>query len=254
MKLRTMGFNVRCANDPNGHSVEERAPRVMNIIEEQDPDIICLQEVTPIWIKPLHQLDEKYDHVIFFRDTDFQEGAPVFWKKDRLDYVSCEQFWFNDTPDRPHIKGWGADHVRHCIRVTLKDKQSGKLIHAHSCHFCYVPSAQPKSAELMIKKVKALGEGEIALCIADYNFVPNSEPDQIMKTFFREVRQEIAPDSITGTCCGYNPPIQNINSIIDHCFYSGAGIDATGYEVITKDFDGKYASDHYGMVYDFNIE
>ena len=253
MKLRAMGFNIRFGDDANGHTVAERAPRVMNIIEEQDPDIIGFQEVTPIWIKPLRQLDEKYDHVIHFRDVEWQEGAPVFWKKDRFEYVSSEQFWFNDTPDRPHIKGWGADHVRHCIRVTLKDKESGKIIHAHSCHFCYVAAAQPKSAELMIKKVKALGEGQIAICIADYNFLPGSEPDQIMKTFFKEVRQEIAPESRWATCNGYNPPAEN-GGIIDHCYYSGEGIKACGYEIISKDFDGKYASDHYGMIYDFDLK
>lgn len=249
-----MGFNVRCMDDADGHSIEERAPRIMALIEEYDPAILCLQEVTPPWIKPLKALDEKYDHAIMFRDVDWKEGAPVFWKKDRFEYVSCEQFWFNDTPDRPNIKGWGADHVRHCIRVTLKDKESGKIIHAHSSHFAYVPAAQPPSAELMIKKVKALGDGENAICIADYNFIPDSEPDKIMKTFFREVRQEIAPDSIIGTCCGYNPPVMDLRCIIDHCFYVGKDIEAVGYEVVTKDFDGKYASDHYGMIYDFEIK
>lgn len=254
MKLRTMGFNVRYTDDPDGHSVAERAPRIFSIIEDYDPDIICFQEVTPLWIKPLRELDEKYEHVILFRDVRNLEGAPVFWNKERFEYVSCRQFWLNETPDRPNLLSWGSSHYRHCVRVTLRDKKSGRLIHAHSSHFDFPVEAQVNSAKVMIDQVKALGEGEIAICIADYNFAPDSPGDKEMKTFFREVRQEIAPESKQATFCNYQLVGDKPGWIIDHCFYSGKGIDAIDYEVITKVFDGKFASDHFGMIYDFEIK
>ena len=255
MKLRLMGFNIRCTDDPNGHSVEERAPRVFTLVEDYDPDLIGFQEVKPIWLKPLRALDDRYDHVLLFRDCFDLEGAPIYWHKDRYEYVSCEQFWFNDTPDRPNIKGWGANHVRHCVRVTLRHKESGKIVHVMNCHVDYMPEPQVPSAELLVKKAKELSAEETVLCVADFNFTPTSPAYQVMTSYFNDVRGTLCPENVTSTCVGYHPPVENINSIIDMCFYHGKGITPVNYEIITRNFgEGLYASDHFGMIYDLEIE
>ena len=48
--IKVVSYNIRYTNDPNGRSVEERAPRLKKLLEEYDPDIIGFQEVTPIWL------------------------------------------------------------------------------------------------------------------------------------------------------------------------------------------------------------
>lgn len=250
-----MGFNIRYTDDPNGHSVAERAPRIFSLIDEYDPDIIGFQEVTRIWLNPLKELDDRFDHVMLFRDCFDLEGAPVYWRKDRYEYVSSEQFWFNDTPDRPNIKGWGANHVRHCIRVTLRNLETGKKVHVMNCHVDYKPEPQVPSAELLIRKAKELSAEDTVLCVADFNFTPVSPAYATMTGYFNDVRGTLCPENKQATCVGYQIVGENINSIIDMCFYHGKDITPTGYEVIIREFGkGLFPSDHYGMIYDFEIQ
>ncbi|MBQ8893163.1 MAG: endonuclease/exonuclease/phosphatase family protein [Clostridia bacterium] len=254
MKLRLMGFNVRGFDDPNGHTVEERTPRVHALIEEYDPDIIGFQEITRIWLKPLQGLDDRFDHVMMFRDCFDLEGAPIYWRKDRYEYVSSEQFWFNDQPDRPNIKGWGANHVRHCIRVTLRHLETGKTVHVMNCHVDYKPEPQVPSAELLVKKAKEFGD-ETVLCVADFNFTPVSPAYAKMTEYFNDTRGTFCPENKQATCVGYQIVGENINSIIDMSFYHGSAIKPVGYDVIIREFgEGLFASDHYPVIYDYEIE
>ena len=47
--IKVVSFNIRCANDKNGHSREERAPRLMSAIKSREPDVIGIQEYIPMW-------------------------------------------------------------------------------------------------------------------------------------------------------------------------------------------------------------
>ena len=49
MELKLFSFNIRCANDPDGHSIEERAPRVRRILDTVRADIIGIQEYRDRW-------------------------------------------------------------------------------------------------------------------------------------------------------------------------------------------------------------
>lgn len=47
MRVNIISFNIRCSNDPNGHSVAERAPRLAEITARYNADIIGFQEYRP---------------------------------------------------------------------------------------------------------------------------------------------------------------------------------------------------------------
>ena len=49
MNLNVISFNIRCCNDPNGYSIEERAPRLNKVVSGYDADIIGFQEYRPWW-------------------------------------------------------------------------------------------------------------------------------------------------------------------------------------------------------------
>ena len=56
MKLSVITFNIRCCDDPEGHSIKERAPRIYESTTTYDADVICFQEYRPCWEKYI----EKY--------------------------------------------------------------------------------------------------------------------------------------------------------------------------------------------------
>ena len=40
----TISFNIRCANDPDGNSIKERAERLKAVLDKYNADIIGFQE------------------------------------------------------------------------------------------------------------------------------------------------------------------------------------------------------------------
>ena len=49
MELNVVSFNIRCANDRDGNSIAERAPRLKKVLADCNAYIIGLQEMVPEW-------------------------------------------------------------------------------------------------------------------------------------------------------------------------------------------------------------
>ena len=83
MEIKVISFNIRCANDGDGNSIEERAPRLARVTAPYDADVIGLQEYTPMWEEYIHRhFCEKYELFNQYRtDTGWLESAPILWKK-----------------------------------------------------------------------------------------------------------------------------------------------------------------------------
>lgn len=250
MNVKIVGFNVQCGDLPDGRSVVERAPRVLAILRDYDPDLIGFQEVTPKWMVQLAPLEKEYDHILMYRHPSSQEGTPLFWKKSVFELVEERHFWLSETPNKPS-RGWNADYYRICSYAALRHKESGKVLYFYNTHFDWVGAAPRESAQLIIRRAETHGDAPV-FCTADFNFVPGSAGWHSMRSWFRDVREAVAPDSRQGTIHGYKN-FNECETIIDYCFYHGKGVRPTGYEVITRSFDGKYPSDHFPMYYEFEV-
>lgn len=253
--MRILSYNLRCADDPNGHSIAERAPRVLDIIKDYDPDIMGFQEVVPKWMKELEVLDDQFDHLLTYRHPNNPEGTPIFWRKDRFELVREEAFWLSPTPEMPS-KGWPDCYglPRVCLLAVLRDLKTGKLIHYYNTHTENGEWNLRESGQLIIRRAQKLGKDAAVFCTADFNFCPDSCGWHSMRSYFRDVRTDIAPDNHQATLNCYEVQGDKLCWLIDHCFYRGKGVKPTKYEVITRLYDGKFPSDHYGMVYDFEFE
>lgn len=253
MKLKLMTFNLRCGNDPNGHSVAERAPRLFKVLEEYRPDIMGFQECTPQWEQELQAITDKYSYIWMYRHVNSPEAAPVFWNKDLFELVNEDHFWLSDTPNIPS-RGWGADHYRICSFAALRHKQTGKILNIFNTHVDWGGSSPRESGQLIIRRAEALGNEAAVFCTADYNFAPNSSGWHSMRSYFKDVREEIAPNNNRATLHGYEDRGDRISWIIDFCFFRGKGVTPTKYEVVTRTYEGKFPSDHYGVYFEFDIE
>lgn len=252
MKLKVMSFNIRTCNDPNGHSVEERAPRVFKIIEDYDPDVFGLQEASYRWEPKLEPLNEKYDHIWMYRHDTSREATPLYWKRDAFELMEEEHFWLSETPE-VCSKGWNADYYRICSFAALRHKESGKVFYFYNTHFDWVGSGPRESAQLIIRKAEKFGADAPVFCTADYNFTPNSFGWHSMRSYFYDAREALGLKA-TVTCHGYKDVDVNAGNPIDYCFYRGKGVAPTKYEVVTRTFDGKYPSDHFPVYFEFEVE
>ncbi len=251
--MKILGYNLRFCDDGNGHSIHERAPRVLDIIKDYDPDICGFQEVTSPWMEELKVLSDQFDHLLQYRDPRDLEGTPIFWRKDRFELVNSESFWLSDTPT-VSSKSWGTSLPRVCCYVALKEKATGKVFHHFNTHYDFNEWFQRESGQQIIHRAMALGEDANVAVTADFNFTIGSKGYHSLRSYFEDLREQVAPDNLEQTLTCYSNEKRGVEWLIDFCFYHGKHLHPKKYEVINRLYDGKYPSDHCGMFYEFDID
>lgn len=247
--MKVISFNIRCCDDKDGHSIDERAPRLKALLYEQVADVIGFQEVTPPWMRHIsNDYGEKYEIYNKYRDTEKREGCTILWKKDKYELIDQGCFWFSDTP---WVSSMGGDTVCHCKRictwVILSEKDSLKRFALFNMHFGFGDSYQLDSVELLHKTAVTVGEKN-TLMLGDFNFGPGSVAYQRAAEYFDDANALLENDQRStyhgyGTCA---------DARIDHLFLMRGGARPTAYKLLAQSYCGKYPSDHYGIM--FNIE
>ena len=82
MDLNIISFNIRSCSDPDGNSIKERAPRLIEVTSKYDADIIGFQEYKPEWEEFIEKYyGEEYDMFNKYRSQVIDvESSPILWK------------------------------------------------------------------------------------------------------------------------------------------------------------------------------
>ena len=252
--MKLISFNIRSANDPNGHSFDERAPRMKKIIEKYDPDLIGFQEVVPGWMKHIPEdYSEKYEifHKYRCEPPDKEEGCTILWKKGQFDLLDQGYFWLSDTPNIVS-QGWDCrGYHRIAVWVKLREKKTGVEFHFFNTHYGFSDECQMKSAKLILDHFKPLGVRTFFIT-GDFNMFSHSPAYKYMTGYLQDVNALLDNDT-SNTYHGYNPDFKGHPGPIDFCFITPKTVLPLGCKKITDTFDGKYPSDHYGLELDLNV-
>lgn len=246
MELKVISFNIRCCDDKDGYSIAERGPRLGEIINSYSPDVIGIQEFRPAWQEQFDKyfLDEYETYNVPRDSLPNGESVPVLWKKDSFECVKKATFWLSDTPD---VESGGWDEKYHknriCSYVVLRSKANGQTFAFMNTHFGFGDVGQTKSAELIYKYSKEIGE-ESVFVTGDFNMTSDSAGYKEMVKHFTDVN-EVTSRTRGTTFHGYDPE-KHSTSYIDFCFVNDA-VKPKLHKVITETVDGKYPSDHYGL-------
>ena len=246
MKLNVISFNIRYCDDDNGNSIVERAPRLKKVIDPYDADVIGFQEYTPLWEKEIKALFlDDYDFFNKYRSSSGAlESSPILWRKDKFDCVKTGYFWLSDTPEI-ESNGWDEINLnRICIYVILRDKETDTEFTFMNTHFGFGNECHKKSANLLItyaKKISALP----TFITGDFNLTPDSEAYKIITQKIIDVNAKTVNDT-RSTFHGYNPN-DNPNAHIDFCFINNQVTPLLSH-IIDELVDGKFPSDHYGLL------
>ena len=252
MKLNIVSFNIRCCDDVNGNSVDERAPRLEKVIKKYNADIICLQEFRPQWEPYIaNAFGGDYDMFYKYRNMTIDiEASPVLWKKDKFECLKTGYFWLSDTPE-VESRGWDelCNCYRMCIYTVLKNKQSGEIFTVMNTHFGFGDNGQVASAKLIFdyKQKETVNKTFIT---GDFNMLPTSVGYAEMTKNFNDVNALTANDLST-TYHGYKPE-EITDQHIDYCFID-KDVTALNQEIITDTVDGMFPSDHYGLFVQIEI-
>lgn len=242
MELKIISFNIRGDDDPNGHSIAERAPRLKTFIDECDPDIMGFQEYLPKWEAYIERdYTDDFEFFVKGRGENDPEATPILWRKSRFDCIEKGYFWFSDTPDIPS-GGWdkACNCLRICNWVHLKSKENGKEFLYFNTHYGFGEEFQIKSAAALNQRTK----GNLpAVITGDFNLTMDSAGYGELMKYFKDVNMETA-QNLHNTYHGYKGKTQQ--KPIDFCFVNDLA-KPVSYQILNRDFDGKYASDHHGI-------
>ncbi len=139
--LKACSFNVRCECDKTPNSFPERAPLMLDLIAQENPDVIGFQEVSNGIQDYFRQhLTDTYLLAGCGRNADLRgEAMLVAYKKDVFECEEVRNFWLSATPDVPG-SNFGGDQSscpRMATAVRLKHHDSAQdfwFVNTHLDH------------------------------------------------------------------------------------------------------------------------
>ncbi|MBQ6823204.1 MAG: hypothetical protein IJP27_00985 [Clostridia bacterium] len=249
--VKVITFNLRCGDDPNGHSIAERAPRLQTVLDRCNADLLGFQESTPRWLEFLTEnYGEEYEIFNHYRTRQNIESTPMMWRRSRFECLEKGHFWLSNTPDL-ESQGWdtwGCHRI--CLWAKLRDKQDGTEFVFFNTHYGFGDECQTKSGQLILEHIKALETGA-ALVTADFNMDCRAAGYQTLTAELIECNAETLKYN-GPTYHGYHPEGRT-NLPIDFCFVTPKTITPLKTVLLDDTFDGKFPSDHYGLCYEIEI-
>ncbi len=243
--MKMITFNIRCSDDPDGHSIVERAPRLKKILEKCDADVVGVQEVRQQW-KDILERDYAEDYEIYtqFRSKDKnREGCALLWRKGKFTLLDKGCFWFSKTP---WVESLGDDCLYHlnriCQWVQLQEKETGEVSTCLNLHFGFGDTYQVESVTTVRQTVEAL-QAKRAVIMGDFNMVPDAPGYREMAGSFTDC------NAVTQRYSGntFHNYQRGGGMHIDYCFVN-KGFLPKSWQLLDETFEGKYPSDHYGIL------
>ena len=135
--IKVMQFNIQTENG-NGAPIVTRSELFRRLVDELQPDVIGMQEVTVTWRKWLdsYVFNDSYAGVGEARTTDASKGIeanPIYYRKDKFDLIEYGTFWLSDTPEVEGSMYEDSSYPRICTWVHLRDKSTGvEFVHINT--------------------------------------------------------------------------------------------------------------------------
>lgn len=190
--VKAMGWNIRLDTP---HDAElawpHRAGKVIQQLQQQQPDIFGLQEVMLHQLQRVESAMPGYQRVGVGRDDgkDAGEFSPLFIRSSRFVVKDSGTFWFHPSwmPDSPSAQvsqiglpqigqpGWDAALPRICSWALLQDKHSGKWLRVLNLHLDHQGAqARRGSVTLIAAKIQHWQQSTAAPVIIMGDFNPSA--------------------------------------------------------------------------------
>lgn len=231
----------------------KRLPAVIALIDEYDFDILCSQEPYLGQVQDLREhYKDKYDCVARSTAADslnlIAAHNPIFYRKDRFELLKWGIEWLTAVPGTP---GYDAVTPRNMTWAHFRDKKSSKEFFCFSCHYDHKgKEARTLSSYILLDAIKRLSGSLPVICCGDFNSPDFSDPYNVL------VNSGVLADSYI-TCpapvngeytsiSGYKAKedIPKNKNHIDHIFFTPQNSIILSWELIIKDYNGIYGSDH----------
>ena len=244
-------YNLRQNNPIDGvNAWPNRKETVKSLVRFHEFDIYGTQEGFLGQLKDLCEV-EGFAYTGHGREDgkDKGEHSAILYKKDRFDLLNSGDFWLRETPDQPGL-GWDATCCnRICSWGKFKDKETSKVFFFFCVHFDHQGVvARVESGKLMVKKIKEIAGNHPAICVGDFNSLPDTEQIKTMQTLLKDCRlaSVTSPYGPKGSFNSFKFD-SPLDQLIDYIFVSSQ-IEVLKYGILTDHIDCRYPSDHLPVV------
>lgn len=247
--IRVGTCNVRVAAKKDveaGNGWNDRKDDLIALLRRLDMDVFGLQEVH---IRPYRELCEGLKEWELVDDHDV--STPVAYRKSRFDLEKKGVFWLSETPDVPRSKGWGANYVRPCLYLILKDRRTGRRLCFTNTHTDHIAvKARVEGMKLVMARMKSFSEGLPVVFVGDHNDGPKSEMAAIARRSLRDARDisEKKDSGPVNTYHGFGRVKPRERMRVDYIYVSD-GVRVRDFVTHDDKRPGKdlYPTDHYPL-------
>lgn len=243
MKIKVCSFNTRTEGAKDGiNCFDNRAERIIEVIEREKPDVIGFQEPGSRCSTFLKEKLKDYTVLGCGRCAEYNgEGVRLAFLRDKFDLVSFETFWLSVTPAVPNST-YGGDQSG-CPRTA----QIAKLVPSGGgtpFNFCNThldhKGADAKKFGMMQIMQRLMAEPYKFVLTGDFNSVPDSAPIELITTCTaRKITDATA--NLVSTFHGFGT--REAPYKIDYIFTDGEP-SGESYTAEDEHPDGIYYSDH----------
>ena len=258
-QINVISANIRVALKSDAskrHGWEERKENVFEVIKNQNPDIICLQEVLEVQNNDFKNSFPNYFSFGFegpemdvFTDGEYHLIAknPILFDKEKFELIGGGVYWLSE---KPHIGGsisWGSARARHVNWVRLRSIQTGKVFRVLNTHLDHVSSeAREKQVEVIMEESGQYPKDFPQILTGDFNADGQSPPIRNLSTSWKDSYGVLHNGVDPGfTVHGFKgPKAATKKGKVDFIFCRGA-LKPIEAKVIKDNQEGMYPSDHY---------
>lgn len=247
--VRIMSYNVRYGE------YEDRFRIVPQLIGDNMPDSVGIQECTYQWYLTIKAFLPEYEFIGVGRDTgdkskDCGEMSAVLYRKDKYKLIDSGTFWVSETPDEVSF-GWDAACRRICTWVILENKKTGERYAHVNTHLDHEGELARVNGSKMVSEF-ALSFSMPTVLTGDFNLKKNTDLyNGIIATGLRDT-QDMAEISEYGkTFHAYNGGKEG--DPIDFIFVNDRINTVFKYKIVRTKYGGKYSSDHYPIYADMSF-
>jgi endonuclease/exonuclease/phosphatase family metal-dependent hydrolase len=250
--LRVMTFNIRLLTPEDGpNHWDARRDLVVRMLRSEDPDVIGMQELFKL---QGDELVARLPQYAWFgegrRGGDDDEHMGVFYRKNRLRVLDSGNFWLSDTPEVPGSRTWGNLYPRLVTWARFERIGDGATFILYNTHLPYRDvdeAARARAADLIRARLDNLPRNESVILVGDFNTTANSQVHATLTAALADAWLASPERSGPGgTFHGFTGrPERRIDWILFR------GLKAMRVRTVTTHAEGRYPSDHFPVIAEF---
>ncbi|MBK7580488.1 MAG: endonuclease/exonuclease/phosphatase family protein [Myxococcales bacterium] len=260
--LTVMTYNVLCSICKGGEydPWAERLGYFGDIFKRHDPDLIGVQELTPLTGEVDALLAQAPGRSALFFE---QEGWPpypdaaIVYRTSRFKVLEHGTYWLSPTPDVARSTGFADPQLpRLVVWARLLDKAGDREMFFASTHFDNNSPSQELSAPLVLERTAPFAGTLPVVFVGDFNSRPDSKAYGILTgdtshgVVFQDA-YDLAPSP--GIVENQDPdPTFDDKDRIDHVFLAGDGVTWSAESWVSDLYvygaKNRYPSDHFAVV------